>query len=119
MRRHHRLPFGAELDGRGVRFRLWAPSARQVSLCLGEEGARILPMQVQEGGWFALTTDAAGAGSRYRYRIDDRLLVPDPAARFQPLDAHGPSEVIDHSSYDWRDTEWRGRPWEEIVLYEL
>jgi len=119
MRRHHRLPFGAELDGRGVRFRLWAPSARQVSLCLGEEGARILPMQVQEGGWFALTTDAAGAGSRYRYRIDDRLLVPDPAARFQPLDAHGPSEVIDPSSYDWRDTEWRGRPWEEIVLYEL
>jgi malto-oligosyltrehalose trehalohydrolase len=34
MRRHHELPFGAELTGDGVRFRLWAPRAKNVALLL-------------------------------------------------------------------------------------
>ncbi|MGI4756153.1 MAG: malto-oligosyltrehalose trehalohydrolase, partial [Janthinobacterium lividum] len=45
--------------------------------------------------------------------------VPDPASRFQPDDVHGPSEVIDPSSYAWHDTAWQNRPWSEAVLYEL
>jgi malto-oligosyltrehalose trehalohydrolase len=45
--------------------------------------------------------------------------VPDPASRFQPEDVHGPSEVIDPRRFDWQDEAWRGRPWEETVLYEL
>jgi malto-oligosyltrehalose trehalohydrolase len=45
--------------------------------------------------------------------------VPDPASRFQPLDVHGPSEVIDPAEYEWNDADWRGRPWEECVVYEL
>ena len=45
--------------------------------------------------------------------------MPDPASRHQPEDVHGSSEVIDPSSYMWRDIAWRGRPWEEAVLYEL
>jgi malto-oligosyltrehalose trehalohydrolase/4-alpha-glucanotransferase len=32
---------------------------------------------------------------------------------------HGPSEVIDPAAYAWRDTGWRGRPWEEAIVYEL
>ena len=32
---------------------------------------------------------------------------------------HGPSLVVDPRSYGWRNTEWRGRPWHETVLYEL
>ena len=35
MRRRHRMPFGAEVQpGGGVRFRLWAPAAHTVALCL-------------------------------------------------------------------------------------
>jgi maltooligosyltrehalose trehalohydrolase len=45
--------------------------------------------------------------------------APDPAARFQPEDVHGPSEVIDPAAYRWTDRGWRGRPWHEAVLYEL
>jgi maltooligosyltrehalose trehalohydrolase len=30
----------------------------------------------------------------------------------------GPTEVIDHASYRWRATDWRGRPWQETVLIE-
>jgi malto-oligosyltrehalose trehalohydrolase len=116
MKRHHELPFGAEIVPGGVRFRLWAPAAKDVALSLGE--GRPLPMAPEKGGWFSLVADAAGAGTRYRYVVDG-MPVPDPASRHQPQDVHGPSEVIDPAAYDWRDAAWAGRPWEEIVLYEL
>ena len=116
MRRHRELPFGAEPTRDGVRFRLWAPKAQSVALGLDDPGE--LPMARTDGGWFELTTAAARAGSRYRYIVDGRA-VPDPASRHQPEDVHGPSEVIDPRAYDWRDGDWRGRRWEEIVLYEL
>jgi len=116
MRRHRELPFGAELVREGVRFRLWAPQAQSVALRLEDPGE--LPMARAGGGWFELTTAAARAGSRYRYVVDGQA-VPDPASRHQPEDVHGPSEIIDPRGYDWRDADWRGRRWEEIVLYEL
>jgi malto-oligosyltrehalose trehalohydrolase len=55
----------------------------------------------------------------YRYRIDGGQLVPDPASRFQPQDVDGPSEVIDALSFRWNDDAWRGRDWQEAVVYEL
>ena len=37
MKRRHNMPFGAECrDDGSVRFRLWAPAARQVDLCLDD-----------------------------------------------------------------------------------
>ncbi|WP_265942496.1 malto-oligosyltrehalose trehalohydrolase [Dechloromonas sp. A34] len=117
LHRSHRMPFGSQLEpGGGVHFRLWAPSARQVSLCL--EAAE-LPMPAIGQGWFAVDVPEAGAGSRYRFRIDGGRLVPDPASRFNPEDVHGPSEVIDPAAFAWADGDWRGRPWEEAVIYEL
>jgi maltooligosyltrehalose trehalohydrolase len=118
MKRHHVLPFGAEPVARGVRFRLWAPSATTVQCAIEGSAPDALPMIPESGGWFALTTDAARAGSRYRYLVDG-MAVPDPAARCQPNDVHGVSEVIDPEAYEWHDEAWRGRDWEEIVLYEL
>jgi malto-oligosyltrehalose trehalohydrolase len=119
MRRHHELPFGAEAGADGVRFRLWAPGAQSVRLVL-EAGPKsvLLPMHSEPGGWWSLTTDQAAAGSRYRYRVDG-VEVPDPASRYQPDGVHEASEVIDPGAYRWADADWRGRPWEEIVIYEL
>jgi maltooligosyltrehalose trehalohydrolase len=121
VKRQHRMPFGAELleDGR-VRFRLWAPGARSVAVCLGSGAEEaVLPMAAEAEGWFGLITDLASTGTRYRYQIDDDLRVPDPASRFQPEDVHGPSEVVDPCAWDWQDAAWRGRPWTDTVLYEL
>ncbi len=119
--RLHRMPFGAEMRKSGeVRFRLWAPAVRRVELCLEHDGGEdILPMQALTGGWFETVTDRAGPGSRYRFRIDGDIRVPDPASRFNPADVHGASEVIDPAAFDWCDGGWRGRPWEEAVFYEL
>ena len=116
MRRMHDMPFGAQVLDRGVRFRLWAPSAGEVALALdGEER----PMPEVREGWRELVVPEARAGQRYAYRIDGGLLVPDPASRFQPEDAHKPSLIVDPGSYGWEDGAWRGRPWEETVVYEL
>ncbi len=113
------LGFGAECIGDAVRFRLWAPSPKTVDLVLASTPDKPLPMVRGAGGWFELITRNARAGSRYHYRIDGGLLVPDPASRFQPDDVHGPSEVIDPASFVWTDENWCGRPWEEAVVYEL
>jgi maltooligosyltrehalose trehalohydrolase len=118
MRRHHELPFGAELTEDGVRFRLWAPRAHQVELLLENIGTDRLPMTAEPDGWFSLMTGEAGPGARYRYRVDDSA-YPDPASRYQPDGVHSASEVIDPDAYQWRDAGWRGRPWHELVLYEL
>src|SRR5262249_35478944 len=116
MRRHQELPCGAELTATGVRFRLWAPRANSVALVI-EDGPE-LPMGAEPEGWFSLTTEDARAGSRYRYRVDGEP-YPDPASRFQPNGVHGASEVVDPTTYDWRDAGWRGRPWHELIICEL
>lgn len=115
------MPFGAELLASGqVRFRIWAPAMQTLELSLeSPDDCRILPMTRQPDGWFICITDQAGAGRRYRYRLEDGSRVPDPASRYQPDDVHGASEVIDPGAFDWRDAGWSGRPWEEAVLYEL
>jgi len=120
VKRRHAMSFGAEcLSDGAVRFRLWAPKARRVSLCLADGSRALVPMIAREEGWFEITTVDARPGSRYRFEIDGRVQVPDPASRFQPEDVHGPSEVIDPADFDWGDEDWHGRAWEESVLYEL
>ena len=123
MRFAHAMPFGAELRADGVRFRLWAPAARRVEVVLeraqrnGAEDS--LPMALCDDGFHELVTRQAGAGTRYRYRIDGNIEVADPASRANPDDVHGASEVVDPLAFEWDEGEWRGRPWHEAVIYEL
>jgi maltooligosyltrehalose trehalohydrolase len=75
-------------------------------------------MQRRDNGWFVVDVSSAKAGTRYKFRIDDEIDVPDPASSFQPEDVFGPSELIDHDAFGWRARDWCGRPWEETVLIE-
>ena len=121
MKRTHHMPFGAHLleDGR-VYFRLWAPDAKQVELCIQDASDEDrLEMSAEADGWFGVRTDLASAGSLYQYCIDNNDYVPDPASRYQPKDVHGPSQVIDPAAWDWTDMQWQGLPWERSVIYEL
>jgi maltooligosyltrehalose trehalohydrolase len=114
------MPFGAELSPAGARFRLWAPAARQVELDLAVHGSRrSVEMSALADGWFEATVADAPAGTRYAFRIDGGITVPDPASRFNPDDVHRPSMVVDPFAYEWRDAGWTGRPWEDAVFYEL
>jgi 1,4-alpha-glucan branching enzyme/maltooligosyltrehalose trehalohydrolase len=115
------MVFGATLlASGGVRFNFWAPGAAKISLCLENSGDKLfLPMPRTRAGWFCLETDKAGPGCRYRFQLASGLLVPDPASRCQPEDVHGPSQVVAPTDFAWTDQQWRGRPWEEAILYEL
>jgi maltooligosyltrehalose trehalohydrolase len=117
--RKHDMPFGAQLGEDGqVRFRLWAPNASTVDLVLTDSNY-VGSMAQQNHGWFELITDKASSGSQYKFRIDGKLEVPDPASRFQPDDVLGPSQVWNPARHLWIDDAWHGREWEEAVLYEL
>jgi len=110
------MRFGATVEDGGVRFRLWAPDAGEVVLHLAGRGD--YPLDRDAEGWTEYFVPGAGAGDRYGFRVGGRV-VPDPASRHQPQGVHGLSEVVDPAGYDWRDANWRGRPWEEAVISEI
>ncbi|MFL1386103.1 malto-oligosyltrehalose trehalohydrolase [Pseudomonas tritici] len=110
-------PHGAiMLDAQHTRFALWAPDAFYVSVEL--EDGKSVAMLPQADGWFE-TEIKCPAGTRYRYNIDGEMDVPDPASRAQASDVHGWSLVVDPLAYQWRHSNWQGRPWHEAVIYEL
>jgi maltooligosyltrehalose trehalohydrolase len=113
-------PLGATLAPDGhVEFRLWAPRPRAVELVLeGPEPAHHA-MAPADGGYRELALHGLVPGTRYRYRLDGGPLRADPASRGQPFGVPGPSEIVDPDAHRWSDEGWRGRPREELVLYEL
>ncbi len=113
----HVAPWGTEIVDGGARFRLWAPAQDTISV-LSEDGTNI-PMTKTDDGWFEGATDAVPVGGGYQFVLADGMRVPDPAARAQVGDVHGPSRLVDPKAYEWRNAGWKGRPWEEAVLYEL
>jgi malto-oligosyltrehalose trehalohydrolase len=121
MRCLHEMPFGARLlPGGGARFRLWAPAAGRVDLVRSAgPDAGEAPMRRLPDGFFELTVARADPSTRYAFRIDGDIEVPDPASRANPDDVHRPSALTDPLAFDWPDAAWRGRPWHEAVIYEL
>ncbi|MCY7319438.1 MAG: malto-oligosyltrehalose trehalohydrolase [Ramlibacter sp.] len=116
------MPFGAQLRaGGGVDFRLWAPGAQRCELALpgsGDAEATFLEASRNAQGWWDCFCAHAAAGTRYQWRIDGALLVPDPASRQNTGGVHQASSVVDPTEFEW-DRDWHGRPWREVVLYEI
>jgi maltooligosyltrehalose trehalohydrolase len=108
--------YGPQIVDNGVSFNLWAPSAKSVELM--EVGQPPRRMSRDDDGWYQAFSPTAHPGSRYQFRIDGELVVPDPASYFQPDDVSEPSEVINVAGLC--DTApYPGRPWAEVVIYEL
>lgn len=115
--RSFRKSWGAEyVAADTVRFRLWAPGQQSVTLRIAGEDRL---MSQSDEGWFELQTAGVAPGTEYNFVLADGMVVPDPAARAQKADVNGPSLVIDPAGYQWQNTGWQGRPWEETVVYEM
>lgn len=116
-------PIGAECRADGVHFRVWAPAARRVEVCVcALEGnvQEASELAAEDGGYFAGLVAGARAGQRYGFRLDGgERLLPDPASRFQPLGPHGLSEIVDPRTYCWEDADWTGPEIERAVVYEM
>ena len=120
MKRRHEMPFGAQYGEAATRFRLWAPGVPAVTLALGRDSPRSIPMDAAGDGWHEVSVPGVRPGEAYAFRVKPDLpAVPDPASRANPWDVNQPSAVVDPGAYDWKDDNWRGRPWHEAVVYEL
>ncbi len=96
--------------GGDVRFRVWAPAARTVEVCLGGERH---PLAAGPDGTFAGVL-RAGPGDDYRYSLDGGEPLPDPCSRFQPEGVKGPSRVVEVPT-----APRQGLSLDDLVVYEL
>ena len=112
--------FGAVPTQDGVRFRVWAPDARELSLVIHDgKAAGTHPLARGDDGLYETWVRGAAAGDTYAYRKDGQDPRPDPASRFQPQGVHGPSQIVDPQAFAWRDRQWRVRRVEDLIVYEL
>ena len=112
------MTLGAQVETGGVRFRVWAPKRARVDVVL-EESGRSFPLMKDEAGYFSGLVPIATAGMLYRYRLDNGDAYPDPCSRYQPQGPHGPSLIVDPSTYAWRYPDWQGVRMQGQVIYEL
>ncbi len=116
-----KFPLGAELQSDGsAHFRVWAPRSGHVAVewHAGGRPDRVTPLAAEADGYFAGSIPDGKAGARYKLRLDHGSF-PDPISRFQPEGPQEASQLVDPSAFPWTDHDWRGRPVEELVIYEL
>ncbi|MCG5054955.1 MAG: malto-oligosyltrehalose trehalohydrolase [Myxococcales bacterium] len=120
--RNASIPFELELGATpgpsGTTFRVWAPHAQRAFVVLTQPNERI-PMSPEPLGYWSATVADAGAGTDYRFVLDDGEPHPDPVSRFQPDGVHGPSRVVDPRAFAWSDRDFRGVRLDDYVIYEL
>ncbi len=114
-----RLEFGARpIPSGGVRFRVWSPLTKTMSVKIKTPREILVPMDSSDGIFTAIVKES-GPGADYMYVIDGKKERPDPVSRFQPSGVHGPSRVIDPDAFKWSDGGWKGIALEDYVIYEL
>lgn len=117
LRRSYGKVWGSEFVGAdGARFRIWAPAVDTMTLVLGD---RRLPLLPAGDGWLERTVDDIRPDIAYHFELEDGTSIPDPASRAQIGGIGGPSRLVDPRAFRWTDGAWRGRAWEEAVIYEL
>ena len=98
------------------RMTVWAPNAKTVELLVHGESHS---MEREEKGYWTSPPLSLPPGTTCSFRIDGSKPLPDPRSAFQPEGVHGPSEIIDHASFQWTDASFRQVPLKEAVIYEL
>jgi 1,4-alpha-glucan branching enzyme len=107
--RHERLyaKLGAHPVEGGVRFAVWAPNAKYVSV-IGDFNAwdpAADPMRpVEETGIWEGIVDGAAVGQHYKYHLDGRE-KSDPIA-FEAEVPPKTASVVFKSEYEWQDDDW-------------
>lgn len=97
----------------GVRFAVWAPNARRVSVVgdfNGWDGRRHLMRQRYPTGVWELFIPRLGTGERYKYEILGAQgvlpLKADPLARACELPPGTSSKVVPPLQHHWQDQQW-------------
>ena len=104
-----------ERDGRkGVRFAVWAPHAKSISVVgdFNEWDTRVNPMTRGRDGeiWEVFISDIE-EGAVYKYAIEPqwggpRIMKADPYGFYAEKKPNTASRVYDLSKYEWKDGDW-------------
>ena len=114
------LDLGASVDSdNAVRFRVWAPRADSLSVRICTDNGEADNSLFKDAWGYYAGTIPARESDRYYYVIDNTAVRPDPASRYQPEGVHGPSQVVNPSSFPWKDDGWRGVPLSDYIIYEI
>ena len=112
-----RLSAGVEVAGSGnAEVRVWAPRCKRVEFVIDRGASELLRL---DDGTYEAVVPGVEPGMRYWIRLDGDRLRPDPVSRFQPEGPHGPSEIIDPTTFAWTDRSWPGVSPQGQVLYEM
>jgi maltooligosyltrehalose trehalohydrolase len=112
------LHIGANYQYGTCSFSVWAPYQKNVTLTLTSENQHYAMENAGEGYW-TFTAEGLEPGTLYIYSLDGKVTRPDPASHFQPEGVFGPSAVVDHEVFNWKDHGWRGLDIKELIFYEL
>jgi maltooligosyltrehalose trehalohydrolase len=107
---------GISRHGDSLRLAVWAPSAGRLGVRVAEG---LLPLTREADGWWTADLPRLPSGTPYALVFPDGRERPDPAARAQVGDVHGPSAIFDPGQFRWTDGGWAGVPPEALVFYEL
>src|SRR6201996_921443 len=100
------------------KFGIWAPRAEKA--CVRWKEQTLSLNGPNRRGWWTLEVPEAGSTDSYFFLLDDDPTpCPDPRSLRQPSGVHGPSELYDHSHFEWHDQLWRGSPKTGAIIYEL
>lgn len=100
-----------------VRFRVWAEGQKTMTLSLT---GRDIPMDTAGEGWFQIDVPGVSMVMNICSSLADGHAAFRTRRRArQRDDVNGPSVVIDPRRFQPVNAGWKGRPWEETVIYEL
>ena len=108
-----------ERKGNKIIFTVWAPLKKSMMLHLLSSDEQRLPMTKDEEGYWQVVVDGLPKDTRYYFQPDGEKDLPDPASHYQPEGVHGPSQLVDHSEFQWQDENWKNLPLEQLIIYEL
>ena len=104
------------VDVHGVRFAVYAPNARSVSVigAFNNWDGRRHPMQSNSDGIWRLFVPDLQSGDAYKFELKDAREHPlphksDPYNFYCTQHPDFNSIVYDHSQYDWQDADWQNR----------
>jgi maltooligosyltrehalose trehalohydrolase len=95
---------------------LWAPLAKEAEIVLA---GSTIPLEKQQYGYWKTTTNKIKPGDRYKFSLDKKPPLPDPASLWQPDGVHEQSAAFDVKNYEWSDASWKNIPLSDYIIYEL
>jgi len=106
-------------DTKQAHVRVWAPLADVVAVELGD--GRTIKLEKSAGGYWVSSTDQIQPDDLYKFIIDGKQGLPDPASLNQPLGVHGASSAIDLKAHEWTEQalEWHNHALNNYIIYEI